>query len=768
MRQINPSINSFSLCFRLLYDPHSKGKISFLYILSVKSKDKLVTDDSALNFYELLQNSFFEVEITKVSDNFSSQYLKPFTIKQTLSISRKIHEILLDTIFYNATDKNHYNDYSILHLSDFQKSSLLFDSFLNFLEMGKVPFVVDIVLQPLEINNYSKDLLSLLEQQILKCELFTQTSVSSFNSKLSGVFPTLREQAGLFQKAQSTLYYSLKNAGFAGKILFLSPVKIKPFVIESFANLVCSGGIKQFTDDSMLTKLLGNYEINQITNYSQEKHYFPRDSFKELNSKEKLSESYTIEQASCIFQLPRIGSSSMEGIEFKSWKYLKTRTHSENKAIILGQTRIENEYASVGMTRDDRRRHTYIIGQTGTGKTTLLKSMILSDIKNGEGLCVIDPHGDLYKEILENIPNERIKDVVLLDPTDHEFPVSLNLLEYQTESQRHFIIGEFVAILSKLIQDQYGLNNSGNFTGPIFYQHVKMNLLLVMSNKNKPGTLLDFYNVFQSSKYWKKWLPLEITDPLLTDWVNNVLPNSDYSKPGSEGISVGGYIASKFDQFIFDPILRNIFAQPKSTLNLDKIMDEGKILLVNLAKGELNEMSSRFLGMILLAKIQASIMKRATLKKEFRRDFYLYVDEFQNVATQNFLTLLSEGRKFRINLILANQFIEQIDPQIISAITGNVGTHICFRLGLKDAEIMKDNFYPFISKQELTNIPNWTAYISSLDNGQKAEPFTLETIQSTNNFPNNKEKVTNSSRALYAKDKKYVEELIKKSFEKIE
>jgi hypothetical protein len=253
---------------------------------------------------------------------------------------------------------------------------------------------------------------------------------------------------------------------------------------------------------------------------------------------------------------------------------------------------------------------------------------------------------------------------------------------------------------------------------------------------------------------------------MLTDWVNNVLPVSDYGKQGSEGVSMGGYIASKFDQFIFDPILRNIFAQPKSTLNIDKIMDEGKILLVNLAKGELNEMSSRFLGMILLAKIQASIMKRAALKKEFRRDFYLYVDEFQNVATQNFLTLLSEGRKFRINLILANQFIEQIDQQIISAITGNVGTHICFRLGLKDADIMQNNYYPYISKQELINLPNWTAYISSLNNGQKAEPFTLETIQSQNNYQNNKEKIINSSRASYSKDKLFVEELIKKSFEK--
>ena len=308
----------------------------------------------------------------------------------------------------------------------------------------------------------------------------------------------------------------------------------------------------------------------------------------------------------------------------------------------------------------------YTVGQTGAGKTTMLKSMILSDINDGEGVCVIDPHGDLFYEILGKIPKHRINDVVLIDPLDIDYPVGLNLLECQYEIQRHFIIQEMVAIISKLIEDEYGPRSFAQFARPIFLQHMRMNLLLAMSDPQNPGTLLEFYTIFQEKEYWRRWLPIQIDDAILKRWVEDALPYVDYTKSSSDGPSMGGYIGSKFESFIFDPLLRNIFSQKRSTVDLRRIMDERKILLVNLTKGQLTETNSRFFGMVFMSMLVAATMERVKQPAANRSDFYIYIDEFQNIATQNIITLLSEGRKFGVSLILANQFLTQVSEKIMA------------------------------------------------------------------------------------------------------
>jgi len=370
----------------------------------------------------------------------------------------------------------------------------------------------------------------------------------------------------------------------------------------------------------------------------------------------------------------------------------------------------------------------YVVGQTGTGKTTLLKTMILDDLEAGKGLCVVDPHGDLFKEILGAIPEHRMQDVVVLDPTDREHPVGLNLLEAATEEERYFVVQEFAAIVMRLLVDEFGWE-ARTMVGPAFFQHMRMNMLLAMSNSDDPGTLVEFCAIFELPNYWRRWMPLRTSDPQLERWVANVLPNQNYlaSPPGEMGM--GSYVVSRFHSYVFDPMLRSIFGQKRTTIDFREAMDSGKVVVVNLAKGELSEQNSRFLGMVLMAKIQAAAVSRVHLPAAQRRDFFLYVDEFQSIATESFVTMLSEARKFGLGLVLANQFVHQLrDPRIIDAIFGNVGTLVCFRLGQQDAEIMEREMYPVFTRSDLINLPNWQAYVSTLVNGQSAPPFTVETM----------------------------------------
>jgi hypothetical protein len=256
-----------------------------------------------------------------------------------------------------------------------------------------------------------------------------------------------------------------------------------------------------------------------------------------------------------------------------------------------------------------------------------------------------------------------------------------------------------------------------------------MNLLLLMSKPDLPGTILDFYAIFQSKDFWKRWTPTASLDPNLKRWIEEVLPKTDYQRISSDsGTSMGMYVGSKFENLVFDPRLRNIFGQRRSTIDLRRIIDERKILLVNLAKGSLTEQNSRFLGMVLLAKLVATVLGRSDRAESERQLFHLYVDEFQSLATDNFVTLLSEARKFGLSLVLANQFLSQVRNQrIVDAIFGNVGTIVAFRLGHQDAELLEPQFAPDLSRRDLINLPNWVAYVRTLAGGQRAAPFNVAT-----------------------------------------
>ncbi len=438
------------------------------------------------------------------------------------------------------------------------------------------------------------------------------------------------------------------------------------------------------------------------------------------------------QEAATAFRLPIATRDGLPGLVVRSARRRPVpravAMRPPGEGVHIGESRHHDNRQPVYVAARDRSQHMYVVGQTGTGKTTLLKHMILDDVLNGRGLAVVDPHGDLFEELLAAIPASRWDDVVVLDPTDSEHPVGLNLLECGRAEDRHFVVREMHAIMSRLLEDQYGTKSS-EFAGPVFFQHMQMNMLLAMSDPAHPGTLLQFYEIFRTSEFYRRWVPPVWSDPLLDRWVNGPLMHADYQSRKAGEVSVGEWISSKFDEFVLDPVLRNMFGQARTGFDFLDVMDTGKILLVNLAKGALTEQNSRFLGMIIMAKLQAAAMRRGRYAKEDRRPFYLYVDEFQNLATDNFVLMLSEARKFGLGLVLANQFLSQIDNRrIVDAIFGNVGTICAFRVGRKDAEMLEPQFGPHFSEHDLANLPNWEACLRTTVDGQMAPPFSVSTM----------------------------------------
>jgi len=368
----------------------------------------------------------------------------------------------------------------------------------------------------------------------------------------------------------------------------------------------------------------------------------------------------------------------------------------------------------VSISSSDRMRHTYIIGKTGVGKTELLKEMIKQDIRAGHGVCVMDPHGDLIDETLRYIPPDRAEDVIYFDPSDSERPMGLNLLEAKTEEQKHFITSAIINLMYKLFDPQ-----RTGIIGPRFEHAVRNAMLTVMY---EPGaTFVEVVRVLQDPKYVQEILP-KVQDPIVRRyWTDQIAQTSDFHKS-----EVLDYIVSKFGRFVTNKTMRNIIGQSNSAFDFRKCMDEGKILLINLSKGKLGEENSSFLGLLLIPKILMSAMSRQEIAEDKRRDFYLYVDEFQNFATPDFAVILSEARKYHLALTVANQFIGQMEEEVKNAVFGNVGTLIAFRLGVTDASFIQREFQPIFSESDLINIERFHAYMKTIVGNEPVAPFSVD------------------------------------------
>lgn len=452
-----------------------------------------------------------------------------------------------------------------------------------------------------------------------------------------------------------------------------------------------------------------------------------------------------IEELATLFHFPTEKLSKIHSI---SWHKVVLSEPPENLPIAEGlaeeekadinffaSTEFKNKQTIFGIKGKDRRRHVYIIGKTGAGKSTLIANMAINDMRNRRGFCIIDPHGDLCQVLLDYIPSFRVNDVIYLDPGDHTRAFSINPFEYTEPHQKELVVSGIVSIFNKLY---------GNSWGPRLEYILRNTLLSVIDYPD--ATLLMVPEMLSNDAFRAK-VVATLTDPVLKSFWENEFANYT-DKLRAESIMP---IQNKVGQFVSSTIIRNIIKNPKSTIDLQKVMDEGKIVLVNLSQGKLGEDNAALLGAMLITKIQLAAMNRVAQREEDRRDFYLYVDEFQNFATSSFVKILSEARKYRLNLILANQYIAQIPEEVRSAIFGNAGTMMSFLIGAEDAPYMAKEFSERFEEKDLLSLGNYQTIIRLAIDNISQSPFLAMTLPLPRSVTQNRDKAIRSSNERYTK-----------------
>jgi len=518
--------------------------------------------------------------------------------------------------------------------------------------------------------------------------------------------------------------------------------------------------------------------LNNITNaYSQYDYYsygngfntrpFTRNQKKIISDfiyrrfEQKIGFLLNTEELASLFHFP-LKNAETPNIVWLTAKLAAAPTNIPDEGIILGKNLYRGMVKDIKIKRADRRRHTYIIGKSGVGKSQLIANMAIQDILNGEGVCVVDPHGDLIQDILSRVPPERAEDVILFAPSDTERPLALNLLEYDPRypEQKTFVINEMIKIFDKL----YDLKATG---GPIFEQYMRNAMLLIMSDPESGSTLMEIPKVLADADFRKKKIE-RCSDPTVVEFWRK-----EAEKAGGDAAlaNVVPYITSKLTQFISNDTMRPIIGQQKSAFNFRDVMDKRKILLIDLTKGLIGEMNAYLLGMILVGKILIAALSRADMPAESRKDFYLYIDEFQNFTTDSISAILSEARKYGLNLIIAHQYLGQLiknnDTAIRDSVFGNVGTWMLFKVGSDDAEVMEKEFAPVFNKFDLINVQAFTAYVKLLIDNTASRPFSMNTPWPLMGYKRDDiaGKIKTLSRLKYGQDRNIIEAEIRRRAE---
>ena len=416
----------------------------------------------------------------------------------------------------------------------------------------------------------------------------------------------------------------------------------------------------------------------------------------------------------------------------------------ENEVNYFAKTNFRNAMTKFGIKTDDRRRHVYVVGKTGMGKTTLLENFILSDIYAGHGCCYVDPHGDTAEKLINYIPSWRINDIVYFNPADTDYPVGFNILEAISEKHKHLVASGMMGVFKKIWENMWSSR----------MEYILNNTILALLD-NQGSTLLGINRMLSDAEYRKRMIG-NVTDPVVRQfWLKEF--DSYNEKYAQEAVAP---IQNKIGQFLSASVIRNIVAQAKSTINIRDLMDSQKIFIVNLSKGRIGEDNSRLLGGLLITKIQLSAMERVDMAESTRLDFYLYVDEFQNFAVESFAGILSEARKYRLCLTMAHQYIAQLTDEVREAVFGNVGTIITFRVGSPDAKYMETEFAPRFLPEDIINLPKFNIYLKLLINGVTSQPFSAVTLSPIAQVTHSEERVIKVSRERYALERKVVEEKI--------
>ena len=416
-----------------------------------------------------------------------------------------------------------------------------------------------------------------------------------------------------------------------------------------------------------------------------------------------------------------------------------------NEINFFAETTFRNLRKKFGIKLDDRRRHIYLIGKTGMGKTVMMENMAIQDIQQGRGIAFVDPHGEAAERLLDFVPSSRVNDVVYFNPADLEYPIAFNIMEKVDLEHRHLVAGGLMGVFKKIWPDvwsarmEYILNNS------------------ILALLECPGsTLLGVNRMFADPDYRKKVVD-KVTDPVIKSfWLQEFARYTQRLE--SEATAA---IQNKVGQFISAPLIRNIIGQVRTSINMREVMDKEKILIANISKGRIGEDNSRLLGALLITKLQLAAMSRVDIPEEQRKDFFLYVDEFQNFATESFVNILSEARKYRLALNLGHQYITQMEETVRDAVFGNIGTLVSFRVGAEDAEYLEKEFAPEFTAEDLVNLGKYSVYLKLMIDGLAGRPFSAETLAPFEKLEiSNKEKIINVSRERYGTPRKIVEEKI--------
>lgn len=529
--------------------------------------------------------------------------------------------------------------------------------------------------------------------------------------------------------------------------------KIKSSIMKANIRVIASGGSRERAEGilkeiessfNQFSEAASNSFVFEEVHGSELKKLFHDFSYRTFSPDNVLP--MNLKELASVFHFP-VGLGGQPQLKEAKAGIAPAPIEMGQEGIVLGVNSYRGKDTEIHMSREDRMRHFYVIGQTGTGKTNIMLNMITQDIRNGDGCCYIDPHGTDIQTILSRIPKERIDDVIYFDPAYTARPMGLNMLEYDPKypEQKTFVVNEMMGIFNKLFDMKVG-------GGAMFEQYFRNSAFLVMEDPESGSTLLEITRVL-ADKEFRDMKLAKCKNPIIKQfWISAEQTSGDQSLA-----NFVPYISSKFDNFISNDIMRPVVLQQNSVFNFRKIMDEKKILLVNLSKGRLGDINANLIGLVLVGKIQMAALSRVDMFGKPMNDFYLYIDEFQNVTTESISSILSEARKYRLSLNIAHQYISQLDEKIKNAVFGNVGSMAVFRVGTEDATFLEPKFKPQFSAQDITKLDNRNAYVNMLVNGQPVKPFNLRTLDAEKGNPDIVDSLKELSYIKYGRDREEVE-----------
>jgi len=742
------------------------------------------------------EESDLEKEINESSQLFSllTSFKKPFTLEvavphigeeihffisisksHTESAKRQIHSLWPEAEIIESEDFNIFSPegaFSIAYLKQKLTPSLPIRTYLDVKDDTFSPILsglsrinelgegaaLQIIVRPTNQSKFQKMISSKIED-VKKGKKLAEILEAENSPRLKDFFKALKGK----EKSPSLKEGEIappENISVDEDLLKSFQEKISKPIFEVNIRIVSSAPTK-LQADSILEGILSGFSQLSSLRKNEFKAIRPRNdknlifdfSFRRFSHHQKESSILNSDELASIFHFPI----SLTGIPRIKWLKSRSSEPPENlpsSGVLIGESVFRGQRKEVYITDTDRRRHVYIIGQTGTGKSTLMRNMAISDIRRGKGIAIIDPHGDLVNDIASLVPQERIDDVVIFDPSDIDHPVGLNMLEFNPSrpEEKTFIVNEMQSIFNRLFSEET--------MGPMFEQYMRNTLLLLMEDSiNEPATLIEVPRVLTDPAYRKKKLDRILNTSVIDFWTKEA------EKAGGDAAleNMAPYITSKFNNFIANDYVRPIIGQPKNSFNFRQIMDEGKILLVNLSKGRIGDINANLLGMIITGKLLMSALSRVDIPEEERRDFYLFIDEFQNFTTDSISTILSEARKYRLNLTIAHQFIAQLPENIKDAVFGNVGSLISFRIGASDGEILEKQLAPIFNQNDLINISNFNAYLKILIDNQPTRAFNMKIFPSDFGNRERAEQIKQLSRQKFGRSRSEVEERIIKS-----